>query len=130
LGVLGAIDPSRVQPELPRPSPFNYDAQHFLVTLVQEHLVRVLQTASDISQLETTSYALQQALQHFTANRLRVTSAVVQVSDVTLSHTRAESRLRNISSNALLCGCWCIGEEISRGNALELNVGATACSHL
>lgn len=80
MGVLGAIDPSRVQPELPRPSPFNYDAQHFLVTLVQEHLVRVLQTASDISQLETTSYALQQVLQHFTANRLRVTSAVVQVS--------------------------------------------------
>lgn len=44
LGLLGAIDPSRVQPELPRPSPFRYDPQQFLVCLVQDHLVRVLQT--------------------------------------------------------------------------------------
>lgn len=80
LGLLGAIDPSRVQPELPRPSPFKYDPQHFLVCLVQDHLVRVLQTASDISQLEMTSYALQQILQKFNANRLKTTSAIMTVS--------------------------------------------------
>lgn len=79
LGLLGAIDPSRVQPELPRPSPFKYDAQAFLTALVKDHLVRVLQTASDISQLEMTSYALQQILQNFTAKRLKQTAAVMLV---------------------------------------------------
>ncbi len=79
LGLLGAIDPSRVQPELPRPSPFKYDPQQFLVILVQDHLVRVLQTASDISQLEMTSYALQQILQTFHAGRLKTTTAIMTV---------------------------------------------------
>jgi hypothetical protein len=80
LGLLGAIDPSRVQPQLPRPSPFTYDGSTFLVVLVQEHLVRVLQTASDISQLEMTSYALQQILQHFTAKRVKLTCTAMHVS--------------------------------------------------
>lgn len=77
--MLGAIDPSRVQPELSRPSPFKYEAQPFLVSLVQDHLVRVLQTASDITQLEMTSYALQQILQHYTAGRMKRTHAVMKV---------------------------------------------------
>lgn len=94
LGLLGAIDPSRVQPQLPRPSPFKYDGSHFLVCLVQEHLVRVLQTASDISQLEMTSYALQQILQHFNAKRVMFTSSIMHVS-VLGSHECA-TRL-----------CWC-----------------------
>lgn len=81
LGLLGAIDPSRVQPELPRPLPFSYDAQQFLVCLVQDHLVRVLQTASDISQLEMTSYALQQILQHFSAKQLQRAALLVKVGD-------------------------------------------------
>lgn len=42
--------------------------------------MRVLQTASDISQLEMTSYALQQILQHFTAKRMKQTSTVMLVS--------------------------------------------------
>jgi hypothetical protein len=42
-------------------------------------LVRVLQTASDISQLEMTSYALQQILQTFNASRLKTTSAIMTV---------------------------------------------------
>lgn len=36
--------------------------------------------ASDISQLEMTSYALQQILQHFTSKRMRATTAVMHVS--------------------------------------------------
>jgi len=79
LGLLGAIDPSRVQPELPRPSPFKYDAQAFLVSLVQDQLVRVLQTASDITQLEMTSYALQQILQQFTPKEMQQTALTMKV---------------------------------------------------
>ena len=70
LGLLGAIDPAHVNPELPRPAPFAYDAKFCLVTLVQQHLVRVLQTACDIGQLEVTSYAIQQILQHYTKRQL------------------------------------------------------------
>lgn len=70
LGLLGAIDPAHVSPELPRPAPFAYDAKFCLVTLIQQHLVRVLQTACDIGQLEVTSYAIQQILQHYTKRQL------------------------------------------------------------
>jgi hypothetical protein len=78
LGLLGALDPSRVQPELRRPGPFSYAAKTFLVQLVLQ-LVRVLQAACDTGQLEMTSYALQQILQHFGPAQLRVTAMQMQV---------------------------------------------------
>lgn len=98
LGLLGAIDPSRVQPQLPRPSPFKYDGSHFLVCLGQEHLVRVLQTASDISQLEMTSYALQQILQCFTATRVKYTFTIMHVSGLThgVRHGTQQTRLTHL----------------------------------
>lgn len=88
--MLGAIDPAVVSPELPRPTPFAYNAEACLVVLVQQHLVRVLQTACDIGQLEVTSYAIQQILQHYTrkqlagANKSAEVSSTTQVSCTTL----------------------------------------------
>lgn len=79
LGLLGAIDPAHVSPELPRPAPFAYDAERCLVALVEQHLVRVLQTACDIGQLEVTSYAIQQILQHFTRKQLATAVRNMQV---------------------------------------------------
>eukprot|EP00879_Flechtneria_rotunda_P008531 GHRR01008938.1.p1 GENE.GHRR01008938.1~~GHRR01008938.1.p1 ORF type:complete len:1480 (+),score=620.50 GHRR01008938.1:516-4442(+) len=78
LGLLGAIDPALVQPELPRPAPFAYQASSFLVSLVQQQLVRVLQTACDIQQLEATSYAIQHILQHYTKRRLESAQATME----------------------------------------------------
>jgi hypothetical protein len=79
LGVLGAIDPARVAPELPRPVPFSYTPQGCLVRLVTQHLVRVLQTASDTGQLEATSYAIQQILQHYSRQRFDQAALTMQV---------------------------------------------------
>eukprot|EP00775_Hariotina_reticulata_P013107 gene13107-13235_t len=78
LGVLGAIDPAHVAPELPRPAPFSYTPQGCLVSLVTQHLVRVLQTASDTGQLEATSYAIQQILQHYNRQRLEKAALAMQ----------------------------------------------------
>jgi hypothetical protein len=46
---------------------------------VQQHLVRVLQTAYDIGQLETTSYAIQSLLQYYTKRRLQLAVRAMKV---------------------------------------------------
>lgn len=79
LGLLGAIDPAHVRPELPRPAPFAYKAEDCLKVLVQQHLVRVLQTACDIAQLEVTSYAIQQLLQTYSSRRLQKAAQAMKV---------------------------------------------------
>ncbi|WIA34494.1 hypothetical protein OEZ86_012821 [Tetradesmus obliquus] len=78
LGLLGAIDPAHVKPQLPKPAPFAYRAESCLVALLQQHLVRVLQTAYDIGQLETTSYAIQSLLQHYTKRRLQAAARAMK----------------------------------------------------
>jgi hypothetical protein len=76
---LGAIDPAHVKPELPKPAPFAYRAESCLVALVQQQLVRVLQTACDIGQLEATSYAIQSLLQYYTKRRLQLAVRAMKV---------------------------------------------------
>jgi hypothetical protein len=68
-----------VKPDLPKPAPFAYRAESCLVSLVQQQLVRVLQTACDIGQLEATSYAIQSLLQYYTKRRLQLAVRAMKV---------------------------------------------------
>ena len=70
LGLLGALDPAKVTPQLPLPPSIMGRNAGFLQELVTGHLVRVLGSSSNIRCSEFAEYALQQLLQHYTAPKL------------------------------------------------------------
>ncbi|KAI3426356.1 hypothetical protein D9Q98_008728 [Chlorella vulgaris] len=65
LGMLGAVDPSRLQIELQPPASRCTSDGVLLVTLISRHLVRLLKTAPSLQVLDGTTLAIQELLKHY-----------------------------------------------------------------
>ena len=59
LGLLGAVDPARVEVALDPPDSLCRSTQELLTTLIIKHLVRLLRVASHIFVLDAASFAIQ-----------------------------------------------------------------------
>lgn len=59
LGLLGAVDPARVEVALDPPDSLCHSTQELLTTLIVKHLVRLLRVASHIFVLDAASFAIQ-----------------------------------------------------------------------
>lgn len=62
LGILGAVDPARVALDLAPPPSLKHSQHDLLVTLLTQHLVRVLRVASSLQVLDAASVAIQVGL--------------------------------------------------------------------
>lgn len=62
LGILGAVDPARVALDLAPPPSLKHSQPDLLVTLLTQHLVRVLRVASSLQVLDAASVAIQVGL--------------------------------------------------------------------
>lgn len=62
LGLLGAVDPARVEVALDPPDSLCRCTQELLTTLIVKHLVRLLRVASHIFVLDAASFAIQVSL--------------------------------------------------------------------
>ncbi|KAK9914842.1 hypothetical protein WJX75_001188 [Coccomyxa subellipsoidea] len=65
LGILGAVDPARVALDLAPPPSLKHSQHDLLVTLLTQHLVRVLRVASSLQVLDAASVAIQEIFNHY-----------------------------------------------------------------
>ncbi|GAB4817356.1 hypothetical protein N2152v2_004402 [Parachlorella kessleri] len=65
LGLLGAVDPSRVQLDLQPPPTMCRSEGDLVITLVTRHLLRLLKTASSLQVLDAATFAIQELLKHY-----------------------------------------------------------------
>ncbi|KAL3137629.1 hypothetical protein ABBQ38_004906 [Trebouxia sp. C0009 RCD-2024] len=73
LGLLGAVDPARVEVALDPPDSLCRCTQELLTTLIVKHLVRLLRVASHIFVLDAASFAIQELLRHYGVSEEPVT---------------------------------------------------------
>ncbi|BDA43155.1 Serine/threonine-protein kinase ATR at C-terminar half [Coccomyxa sp. Obi] len=65
LGLLGAVDPARITLDLAPPPSLKHSQHDLLVTLLTQHLVRVLRVASSLQVLDAASVAIQELFSHY-----------------------------------------------------------------